>query len=175
MTAHAALRGDEADLFAQHHQRLLRSVKRAVNAPDALIEDACQLAWTLLIRNQPDRGPRLLGWLRTVAIHEAYRLSRTQRRDLALEDLALDGTGGSSPDGWEALIEGPTDLDSQLAAKHALSVLASLPERQRCYLALLIAGYSYQEIVELAGVTYTNVNKHLARARESVRAAKETA
>ena len=29
------------------------------------------------------------------------------------------------------------------------------------YLALLAAGYSYREIAEREGVTYTNVNKHL--------------
>lgn len=176
MTAPTDLRGDEADLFAEHHEALLRSVKRTINAPEALIEDACQFAWTQLIRTQPDRGPRLFGWLRTVAIHEGYRLSRTQRRDAALEDLAApDANGGSSPDGWEALIEGPVDLDSQLEAKRGLSILASLPERQRRYLALLVAGYRYHEIVELAGVTYTNVNKHLTRARASVRRAEQTA
>lgn len=170
MTARAALRGDEEDLFAKHHEGLLRSVKRAVGAPEALIEDACQFAWTQLIRTQPERGPRLFGWLRTVAIHEAYRLSRTQRRDTALEELAApDGNGGSSPDGWETLIEGGVDLDSHLEAKRALSILASLPERQRRYLTLLVAGYRYQEIVRLTGATYTNVNKHLTRARARVR------
>jgi len=140
MTTATALRGDEADLFAEHHDGLLRSVKRAVSAPEALIEDACQFAWTQLIRTQPERGPRVFGWLRTVAIHGAYRLSRTQRRDTALEELAApEGNGGSSPDGWEALIEGRVDLDSHLEAKRGLSVIASLPERQRRYLTLLVA------------------------------------
>lgn len=100
MTAAAALRGDEEHLFAEHHDALQRSVKRAINAPEALIEDACQFAWTQLIGTQPERGPRLFGWLRTVAIHEGYRLSRTQRRDSALEDLVPSKPdGGSSPDG----------------------------------------------------------------------------
>lgn len=170
MTTAAALRGDEADLFAEHHDGLLRSVKRAVNAPEAMIEDACQFAWTQLIRTQPERGPRLFGWLRTVAIHEAYRLSWSQRRDTALEDLAArQENGGSIRDEWEALIEGSVDLDSQLEAKRGLSILASLPERESRYLTLFVAGYRYQEIARLTGATYTNVNKHLTRARARVR------
>jgi len=52
-----------------------------------------------------------------------------------------------------------------------LGSLASLPERQRRYLTLLVAGYGYQEIVRLTDATYTNVNKHLTRARASVRRA----
>jgi len=48
---------------------------------------------------------------------------------------------------------------------------ASLPERQRRHLTLLIAGYRYEEIVRLTGATYTNVNKHLTRARASIRGA----
>ncbi len=40
-----------------------------------------------------------------------------------------------------------------------------MPAREAGFLALLaIAGDSYCEIAERKGVTYTNVNKHLARA-----------
>jgi len=47
--------------------------------------------------------------------------------------------------------------------------LAGLPERQREYLSLLVAGFSYREIAELSGGrTLTNVNKHLAKARDRV-------
>ena len=108
--------------------------------------------------------PRQFGWLRTVAIHEAYRLAEKGRRDAALEELA---EADSMVDGWEALLPAETDLEEHLEARRALSVLARLPERQRRYLALRVAGYRYDEIADAAGVTYTNVNKHLARAREA--------
>lgn len=71
----------------------------------------------------------------------------------------------------EALIEGPVDLDSQLEAKRGLSILASLPERQCRYLALLVAGYCYQEIVELDGVTYTWTNRHITEGLRVLRGA----
>src|SRR3954470_14753985 len=84
-------RGDEAELYLRHHERLVRAVARVVNAPAALVEDACQTAWLVLLRRQPDRGPTLFGWLRTVAVHEAYRLSREERRHARLEALAEGG------------------------------------------------------------------------------------
>ena len=85
--------GDEADLYRRHHHELVRSVRRAVNASGELVEDACQSAWLILLRRQPERGPMLFGWLRTVEIHEAYRLYRAERRDLRLEDLAHSAAG----------------------------------------------------------------------------------
>ena len=55
----------------------------------------------------------------------------------------------------------------------ALQILADLPERQRTDLTLLVAGYSYNEIAKLTGGrTYTNVNKHIAKARARVRLAR---
>jgi DNA-directed RNA polymerase specialized sigma24 family protein len=54
-------------------------------------------------------------------------------------------------------------------AREALTLLAALPDSQRRYLTLLVAGYRYAEITELLGVTHTNVNKHLVRARASLR------
>lgn len=86
-----ALRGDEGELFARHHAALLRAVRGAVRAPEPLVEDACANAWAILLRRQPERSATLFGWLRTVAIHEAYRLSRDQRRTTSLEDLGPAG------------------------------------------------------------------------------------
>jgi hypothetical protein len=45
-------RDDEAELYLLHHERFVR----AVNAPRALIENACQSAWLILLRRQPDRA-----------------------------------------------------------------------------------------------------------------------
>ncbi len=48
--------------------------------------------------------------------------------------------------------------------------MAELPERQRRDLVLRVAGFSYREIAELTGGrTYTNVNKHLRKARARIR------
>jgi RNA polymerase sigma factor (sigma-70 family) len=157
--------GDAADLYRRHHRDLERAVARAVNAPRELIEDACQTAWAILLRSQPERYA-IFAWLRVVAVHEAYRLSAAERREARLEHLAGD-------DGdWHENIADERCLDVALEAREALRALASLPDRQRDDLALLIGGYSYREIAELTGGrTYTNVNKALTKGRKKLRRA----
>lgn len=153
-----ALRGDEESLYREHHRRLVLAVRRRVNLPIDLIEDACQSAWTILLRRQPDRGPTLFAWLRTVAVHEAYALSRARQCDVAADDEQLARLALQDP------------LPDQLEARRALRALASLPARQRRYATLKALGFSYEEIRQVAGgVTYTNVNRHLTRARANLR------
>jgi DNA-directed RNA polymerase specialized sigma24 family protein len=161
-TRHQQL-GDEEELFRAHDRELHRAVAHVVRAPRELIEDACQTAWAVLIRAQPDRRT-LFGWLRVVAIHEAYRLSGIDRRDARLERLRPE-------DGdWQELIADPRSLDDALEALEALRVLASLPEGRRTDLALKVAGYSYEEIqARTPGRTRTNVNKSLVNARARIR------
>jgi RNA polymerase sigma factor (sigma-70 family) len=157
-------RGDEAELFQRHNRSLVRVVARSVKAPEELIEDACQTAWATLLRCQPERSPALFAWLRTVAVRQAYRLSRQDRRDARLEDLTCDGD-------WEALIGHSQSLESAVEARRALETLAGLPPRQRDDLALLVAGFSYQEIATAGSRprSLNNVNKHLTKARARIR------
>ncbi len=158
--------GDEGELFRRHQRRLLRSVQAAVGGCSDLAEDGCAFAWAQLVANQPERGERLFGWLRKVAIHEAWRLAERDSREAALEEFVDDVPGGE----WEALVPARVSLDDQLEARDALSALAALRPRERRYLALKIGGHSYGEIQQLCGGrSYTNVNKHLVRARARLR------
>jgi DNA-directed RNA polymerase specialized sigma24 family protein len=159
----AILRGDEAELFCRHHRDLQRAVAHAVNAPREVIEDACQNAWTIMLRAQPDR-PSIFGWLYVVAIREAFRLCERDRRHLHLEAI--------SPT-WDAVISDAFSIDDILEARAALQILASLPDRQRADLTLLVAGYTYQEILSRApGRTYTNLNKSFVKSRRRIRDAR---
>jgi DNA-directed RNA polymerase specialized sigma24 family protein len=155
--------GDEADLYRRHHRDLHRAVAHVVKAPRELIEDACQTAWAILLRTQPERYA-IFAWLRVVAIHEAYRLSAIERRDARLERLRPE-------DGeWHDVIADRHSLDDAILAFEALRALASLPERQRSDLTLKIAGYSYEEIRALTPRrTATNLNKSLVKARRRLR------
>ncbi len=161
-------RGDEGELYRHHHRDLHRAVARPVNAPRELIEDACQNAWTIMLRAQPDRMS-IFGWLYVVATREAFRLCERDRRHIHLDAMLPDGS-------WDAVIADAFSIDDILEAREALEILASLPERQRADLTLLVAGFSYIEIAELTGGrTYTNVNKHLAKASASLRALEQDA
>src|SRR4051812_10833627 len=134
----AALRGDEATLFATHSGTLERAVRRAVEGPDALVEDACQCAWAILLRAQPERAT-VFAWLLAVAIHEAWRLSAADRRSCPLtrsDDAALNGLKLAHADSDPAV--------RALARLHARSrlraVAAVLPERQRRLIVLQALG-----------------------------------
>src|SRR5438045_402034 len=78
-----------SDLYAALAVRLRQIVGGKVRAPDPVVEDACQFAWSSLV-NHRDRVLRetALGWLATTAVREAFRLIRHQHRELPLERLA---------------------------------------------------------------------------------------
>jgi DNA-directed RNA polymerase specialized sigma24 family protein len=160
-SASAIDRQEVGDVYRRYHHHLQRAVARAVNAPPELIEDACQSAWTILLRSSP-RRPTWFAWLRVVAIHEAYRLYEDHFLP-HLEDL---GQG----DGWETLIADGRILDDAIEARRALLVLTELPNQQRRYLLRRVAGFTYAEIRQMTGGrSHTNVDKHLKKARVRIR------
>jgi DNA-directed RNA polymerase specialized sigma24 family protein len=143
-------RGDEGDLYRRYHDELERAVAHAVHAPRELIEDACQNAWAIMLRAQPDRVS-IFGWLYVVATREAFRLCARDRRHIHLETMLPEGS-------CDAVIADAFSIDDILEARDALEILASLPDRQRADLTLLVAGFSYMEICQMTGGrTYTNV------------------
>jgi DNA-directed RNA polymerase specialized sigma24 family protein len=55
--------------------------------------------------------------------------------------------------------------------REALRALSGLRRRRRHVLEPKLAGFSYREIMELLGVIYTNVNRHLSEGRTDLRRA----
>ena len=80
-------RGDEANLYERHHQALLIAVSHAINGSGALIEDACQTAWTILVRRQPNRAS-VFAWLYVVVIR-TFVLSSGGSTQSGPQDYAL--------------------------------------------------------------------------------------
>jgi DNA-directed RNA polymerase specialized sigma24 family protein len=151
-----------AELYRRHHRNLQGAVCRAVDAPHELIEDACQNAWTMLLLADPNRGS-IFGWLYLVATREAHRLREAERLHTHLEAV-------SSFRSCEAAIVGAFCIDDILEAREALDILASLPDRPREDLTLVVAGFSYDEIGEMTGGrTFSTVRKSVNRARAGVR------
>jgi RNA polymerase sigma factor (sigma-70 family) len=148
------LSGDEGDLFARYQWQLQGRVARWVNTTPATVEDACSFAWLQLMRRQP-RRETALGWLTTVAIHEAIRLDQLGRRVEQLEAIAEPAAAD--------------EREQQLAAQEALEAMATLPAHQGDVVALHAGGFTYDEIAKLLGRTFTHVNKHLVRGRAAMR------
>jgi RNA polymerase sigma factor (sigma-70 family) len=159
------LRGDEAELFRLHYTRLVRRVQRGDGVPEAVAEDCASFAFLQLCRNQPDRCEQTPGWLRTVARHEAYAWHRHTNRCWSLDERAAGGGGAAFTD----LVPAPVDVELAFDAREALRSLAGLGDRRRTALTLKVAGYSYREIQDLLGVTFTWINRHLTEGRAELR------
>jgi RNA polymerase sigma factor (sigma-70 family) len=147
------LHGDEAALFARLAERLERVVAGKVNVPRVVIEDACQSAWLILLRRQPDRET-LFGWLVVVAKHEAYRLAAEQGHHAGLANQLLESQPSLVVD------------DDPLWFAERLHDLNRLRERERRMLLLHAAGFKYAEIARLTGDSVRTVERQLRRARE---------
>jgi RNA polymerase sigma factor (sigma-70 family) len=154
---------DVDQLYRALAGRLEQIVRLDVRASDALVEDACQFAWSRLVlhaaRVRPDAA---LSWLATTAVHEAFKLIRRAERELSL-DAALDQAGdavlrAAAPEPWE-LLERHERLDT----------IRELPERQQRLLWLHGLGLTYGEIAVQAGCTRRTVERQLLRAKRTMR------
>jgi RNA polymerase sigma factor (sigma-70 family) len=165
-------RGDGAALFLEHQRFLLRVTERRFGGSQEPAEDACSFAWLQLLRCQPDREA-VVGWLRVVARNEGLRLLRISRREPFLEDKPhswRDSASGEPLD-WQELLPAPEDTELAVEARELLRALAGLRWHQRTVLTLQLAGYSYKEIAQRLGRTYTWVNRHVTEGRQALRQA----
>ncbi|HWF34776.1 MAG TPA: sigma-70 family RNA polymerase sigma factor [Solirubrobacteraceae bacterium] len=151
--------GDVEELYRLLSPRLRQIVRADVHAPEAVIEDACQIAWSRLIRHSERvRRETALSWLVTTAVREAFRLSRRDRRELSL-DAELE-RAGELP--FASPAPGPAEL---VELRDRLAELGQLGERQQRLVWMHAAGLTYVEIAERTGDTLRTVERQLLRAR----------
>jgi RNA polymerase sigma factor (sigma-70 family) len=143
----------------------------SVAASPAVIEDACQVAWTrLLIHRARLRRESARAWLIRVAIHEVIRSIQRQRRERSLEAL-LEHAGNSAPSGdADAGMTLPTPalIEDLVEQKNRLESIQALPERQRRLVWLQGLGLSYREMAGETGMTRRTVERQLIRAHSSL-------
>ncbi len=150
--------GDVGELYGQLARRLESIVRLDVRAPDAVIEDACQFAWSRLLHHRHRvHREAAMSWLARTAVHEAFKLLRRGRRDAPLE-AAIEQAAPASP---HELVE----------RRERLAGIGDLPERQQRVLWLHALGLSYAEIALQEGCTERTVERQLLRARLRVMAA----
>jgi RNA polymerase sigma factor (sigma-70 family) len=146
-----------ADLYAAQAVRVRRLVHLRLTAPDAVVEDACQVAWMRLVRNRSRvRRQTAASWLVRVAAREALRLMDLRDRDRPLE--VLDDDPGRAPD----LIDAFADSHVRFGA------VDHLPERQRRLIWLQGLGFSYSEMAGVTGDSTRTVERQLQRARRKL-------
>lgn len=153
-----------ADLYAGAAWSLRRLVASGVRAPEAVVEDACQVAWFRLVRDRERVGrDAAFGWLVRTATREAYRLTRREERDISLEAL-IDSEEGEE---WEAMLGfDPTeDLTAHVTRTQSLR---ALPPRQQRLVWLAACGLRYEEMARATGDSERTVERQLVRARRAL-------
>jgi RNA polymerase sigma factor (sigma-70 family) len=155
---------DVAQLYPRLSRRLEQIVSFEIDAPDPVIEDACQLAWSRLIRHADRVDPAsVLSWLVCTAKRDAVKLLRREQRDASLEAV-LESIGEA------ALKRCTPSLEELVGQRQRIGAVSALPSRQRRALWLHAAGQSYGEIAVLTGDTRRTVERQLLRARRNARA-----
>jgi RNA polymerase sigma factor (sigma-70 family) len=155
-----------AALYARQAARVHRIVSARVNAPEAVIEDACQTAWMRLCsRSDVSLQERAaVSWLVITAVRAAWRhgerevtvggwLSDTEHK------RELPEPAGDAPDPLAVVAE-------RDAARRALEVLTA---RERQFLALQAVGLNYREVAQRLHVTVRTAERQILRGRRKLR------
>jgi RNA polymerase sigma factor (sigma-70 family) len=157
--------GDLGELYGLLARRLERIVRLDVHAPDVVIEDACQFAWTRLLHHRDHvHRDTVMSWLIRTAVHEAFKVLRRDRRELSLEAEGEDAMLGSG-----ATRRADATLSELIECRERLAELGRLPERQQRAIWLHAAGLNYGEIARYEGCTIRTVERQLLRARHAIR------
>ena len=153
------LRGDELDLYAEFHFKLIGIVSSEVRASREDVEDACAFAWVQFLRVQPDRDQAWNGWLVTVAKREAWKLNARHLETQATvgEDELEFGTTLEPAD--------PRDrLETALEFHAAMEELRQLPERLRAIVFMKSQVHKHQDVADVLGISRQRVARLLQNA-----------
>src|SRR5919197_4400612 len=146
------------ELLERHGAQIMGTARRySLSAEDA--EDAYQRGLEILLTKAPStEEDDLVPWRKTVVKHEAFAIRKQRQRAELAGDRQL--SAGLAP-----------AADAQAERHERLRVGAEAisrlkPQEIRCLL-LRAEGYSYKQICEETGWTYTKVNRCLAEGRKA--------
>jgi RNA polymerase sigma factor (sigma-70 family) len=161
MTQTTAGRELVLELASGHASSMLAVARRySLCADDA--HDACQRALEILLRRADSLDPEgAPAWLRTVVKHEALAIRAARRRIVGPAEVDLDGT-----EARELEPAHERAVDGERMGRWAEALARLKPQEVRA-LVLKARGYSYNEICEITGWTYTKVNRCLTEGRRA--------
>jgi RNA polymerase sigma factor (sigma-70 family) len=137
------------DLVRRYSAQVLRTARRySLTAEDA--EDAYQRGLEILLTKAPSTSEAdLVPWLKTVVKHEAFALRRHLDRHAPVTDDSELGERGTQTAATHDQAERYEDL------RQGAEALAQLKPQEIRALLLRAEGYSYAEICQITGWSYT--------------------
>jgi RNA polymerase sigma factor (sigma-70 family) len=149
-------------LLARHGAQILATARRYAATPEDA-EDAYQRGLEILLTKAPTTSEEeLVPWLKTVVKHETYALRRQRDRHSPVTD---DGELGDRPTP-PAITHDQAERYERL--RQGAEALRQLKPQEIRALLLKAEGYSYREICEITGWTYTKVNRCLTEGRQAL-------
>jgi RNA polymerase sigma factor (sigma-70 family) len=141
----------------------LRRTARCYSLCEDDAEDAYQRAVEILLtKSRPSNPAHLAAWMQVVTRREALAVRRSRERLLGVRTQddadAVDRIACDRPTPHEL-------LERRERVGEAVRLLDRLKPHERLALVLQAHGYSYAEIRELCGWSYTKVNRCLAEGR----------
>jgi RNA polymerase sigma factor (sigma-70 family) len=160
-----AAAGRDAELTAldliRRYGRLIFATARRYSLTPEDAEDAYQRSLEILLTKAPSTEEReLLPWLKTVVKHEAFATRRQRERAEVMGEETLQRASGFAASPHE---QAERYERLQMGAE---AIRRLKPQEIRCLL-LRAEGYSYRQICEETGWTYTKVNRCLTEGRRS--------
>jgi RNA polymerase sigma factor (sigma-70 family) len=150
-----------ADLYASFSLHLKRIVELDVQAPEAVIEDACQFAWARLLLQRDVEQRAAPAWLARTAAREALNQLHRTRAETSLEEILEKSEG----------VLAQSEMDEAIEARDRLRILRRLPCRQQRLLWLHGFGFNYEEMATHERCTRRTIERQLLRGRRSLRSA----
>jgi RNA polymerase sigma factor (sigma-70 family) len=156
-------------LFTDRHDYLLAIARRNAHT-DADAAEALQEAFvSFIVKFDPNRGAPPLAWLTLTLKRQCWRQRREAHLDRRHGQEAESG-GEELGSFLEALSPLEPDPAERVAERDESRLrLRRLKPDQRTALGMFTAGFSYAEIAELRGWTYTKVNRCLSKGRAALR------
>ena len=155
---------DEATLglLARHGAQILATARRYAATPEDA-EDAYQRGLEILLTKAPTTSEDdLVPWLKTVVKHEAFALRRHRERNAPITDDGELGERGTPA----AATHDQAERYERL--RQGAEALRQLKPQEIRALLLKGEGYSYAEICEITGWSYTKVNRCLTEGRRAL-------
>jgi RNA polymerase sigma factor (sigma-70 family) len=157
-----------SELIESHDAIFRRTARRySICADDS--EDAYQRALEILLTKAPPiTGVSLVRWMQTVTKREALAVRRQRERLLSGRPPVDDEDEGRDPlDSIASDLPGPNDraVRKERVARSGEALRTLKPQEVRA-LTLKAEGYSYAEIGEITGWTYTKINRCMAEGRK---------